>query len=250
MFIVYSAWRESVQDWLGAPEYSYSFVLNAMRGILEKLGVVVPIQNPYIEADQIYRRCLKKGEHCLYLSFAPPHKTHIELECPTIPIFAWEYPDIPNQMWGGNQRNNWNFVLRQTPHAITHSTYSSNAILKCMGDTFPVSIYPTPVWNGYYDLPLSSPNEIRKLNRGKGHFFIESGDRSNHHGKLSTALSTSAVVDPKDITFDSQSTEYSQLLVEDVVFCTVLNPSDSRKNWQKLFSHFVRHFEIKVTQHY
>jgi hypothetical protein len=97
---------------LGRPEYSYYFVLREFRPMLEKLGVVIDIRDPAREVDAIYTNCLEHHVPCVFLSFLPPNKTPIGLACPTVPVFAWEYGDLPGESFSGKARNDWRRVLK------------------------------------------------------------------------------------------------------------------------------------------
>src|SRR5688572_13307596 len=79
---------ESIVNDLGHSDYSYYFLLKAFRPVLQTLGTLVEVSDPWTEVDLIYEACRSRGEACTFLCFAPPHKSPIHLKCPTIPIFA------------------------------------------------------------------------------------------------------------------------------------------------------------------
>jgi hypothetical protein len=102
IIIIYSeTYKGAVAKRLGESEYSYYFVLKEYRPVLERLGIVVAVGDPANEVDALYRSAAAHGESCIFLSFTPPHQTLIDLECPTIPIFAWEFDTIPSEVWHG-----------------------------------------------------------------------------------------------------------------------------------------------------
>ncbi|KRE84593.1 hypothetical protein ASG75_11875 [Rhodanobacter sp. Soil772] len=140
--------QRSIGAHLGAPEYSYFFLLRAFSEVLAELGEVVQLENP-AEADAIHAQCLAVGERCVLLSFAPPHKTPLGLACPTIPVFAWEYPDIPQQIeeecWLDDPRHDWRYVLSRTGRAITLSSHTVAAVRRGMGPSFPIVAIPSPI---------------------------------------------------------------------------------------------------------
>ena len=133
---------------LGAAEYSYFFVLEYFRLMLEQYRErYVLIGDPEQEADVHYDAAVLSGEQCVLLSFAPPHRTFLNLRCPTIPVFAWEFDTLPNEVWDNDARNDWRSVLTELGHAITHSQYSADAIKRAMGEHFPVLAIPAPVFD-------------------------------------------------------------------------------------------------------
>jgi hypothetical protein len=84
---------------LGTPEYSYHFVHESFIGALTKFADVKRVYSAH-EANALWVESSARRENCVLLSFAPPNKTLMDLECPTIPVFAWEYP----QLAGGSGR--------------------------------------------------------------------------------------------------------------------------------------------------
>ncbi len=140
--------HHSIEKQLGTADYSYFFLLRAFSAVLEDLGDVVQVQNP-AEADAIHAQGKIDGETCVLLSFAPPHKTPLGLACPTVPVFAWEYPDIPERIeeasWKDDSRNDWRHVLACTGRAITLSNHTADAVRRSMGPDYPIAAIPPPV---------------------------------------------------------------------------------------------------------
>lgn len=169
LFIIYSATDESsIKDDLGLPEYSYYFVLKEFRPLLERLGRVEVVRYPEKEVDALYDECLANGEKCVFLSFSPPNKTLIHLRCPTIPVFAWEFDSLPNEVWDEDTRNDWTMVLRNLGRAIVHSRHTETVVRRQLGKDFPVVTLPAPVWDRfdafrkkYPPAAMAAPLELR-----------------------------------------------------------------------------------------
>ncbi|HEY8682981.1 MAG TPA: glycosyltransferase, partial [Rhodanobacter sp.] len=140
--------QRSIGQHLGAPEYSYFFLLRAFSGVLAELGEVIQLEDP-AQADIIHAQCLASGERCVLLSFAPPHKTPLGITCPTVPVFAWEYPDIPERIeeecWRHDPRHDWRHVLSRTGRAITLSSHTVAAVQRSMGASFPIVAIASPL---------------------------------------------------------------------------------------------------------
>jgi acetyltransferase-like isoleucine patch superfamily enzyme/glycosyltransferase involved in cell wall biosynthesis len=148
VYLVYSAIGQSnLRESLGRAEYSYFFVREIFRRALEKNGRVIVISDPPREVDKIFVDCEREGLRCIFLSFASPHGTFTGLRCPTVPVFAWEFDTIPNEVWSTDPRDDWRFVLSRMGCAITHSEYSAQAIRSAMGPDFPVVSIPAPLWD-------------------------------------------------------------------------------------------------------
>lgn len=145
-FIVHSQIAEdSIRDDLGRSEYSYYFALKAYQLALMELGSVERVRHPETEVDPIFKTCASHGEACVFLSFAPPHKIPLNLECPTVPVIAWGFGNIPDEVWDDNPRNDWRFVLVKFGCAITMSGYAARAITAALGPDFPVRAIAAPI---------------------------------------------------------------------------------------------------------
>jgi glycosyltransferase involved in cell wall biosynthesis len=150
IFIAYSqVSEEQLNHSLGMPEYSYYFVLRGFLPVLRELGQVILVSNPEQEVDAIYNDWLKRGEECVFISFSPPNKSITGLRCPTICVFAWEFDRIPDEVWDGDPKNDWRSVFADHGRTITLSRYSTDAVKKSMGQDFPVTSIPVPIWDAF-----------------------------------------------------------------------------------------------------
>ncbi len=189
IILVYTKFNSSnIQDNLGASEYSYYFVLNKFLPVLREIGQVHIIENPSTEVDKYYERALKDGLKCVFLCFTAPHNSFIDLKCPTIPVFAWEYDTIPNERWDGNDKNNWVWVLKKLGTGITHSNHSIEVFQREMGNAFPIIACPAPLEEHYF----SSKQQIVEKNPFQQFEFTptkEVIDSANlHFGQLSSEI--------------------------------------------------------------
>jgi len=148
-FILYSDVNDrSISQSLGRPEYSYYFVLKAYRPVLESLGRVHVVAST-ADVDPLYRQLLVAGEDSLFLSFTPPQKTPVDLECPTVCVVAWEFDSIPDEQWDNDPRQDWTQMLARHGRVITLSSHTARAIRRAMGEDFPVLVLPTPLWENF-----------------------------------------------------------------------------------------------------
>lgn len=158
LFIIYSATDESsIKSDLGMPEYSYYFVLKEFKPLLERMGRVEVVKRPEVEVDPLYDDCLANDEPCVFLSFSPPNKTLVTLRCPTIPVFAWEFDTLPDEVWDDDTRNDWTMVLRNLGRSIVHSRHTADVVRAQMGNAFPVVALPAPVWDRFADFRQKYP---------------------------------------------------------------------------------------------
>ncbi|MGC1303599.1 MAG: hypothetical protein WA840_14615 [Caulobacteraceae bacterium] len=243
---------------LGAPEYSYWFVRKSFRRILQRFGVVVPVADPERDADPIFTSAQAHGMGCVLLAFNPPQYTPVDLACPVIPVFAWEFDTIPDESWNANPREDWRYVLTRTQAAITHSTSAVKAVRDSMGQDYPIWSIPAPVFHGKAQhlstaRGLQPPTELVL----RGALGIDAGaidlrlfgpQRPVSDGARALRLLRGVISDP--------SRTPQVLTLDGVVYTAVLNPGDGRKNWVDLVAGFIWAFRatpdatlvLKLTQ--
>lgn len=218
---------------LGGPEYSYWFVLRQFRPLLERMGLVIFVRDPAREVDPLYRQFRARGEDCVFLCFEPPQKVPHLLECPTIPVFAWEFEDLPDEAWFGDPRNDWRTTLRATGRAITHSNHAVRVTRRAMGEDYPVACIPAPVWDHYARLadrlgPPGPPRELRiegrTIDSRTTDLDVYASPKRRQHGWAEL---------PQPVPTVTRTT------VGGVVYTAVFNPVDYRKNWMDMLAAFV-----------
>ena len=230
-FIVYCpTGADARSETRGDAEYGYAVVLKAFVPLLERFGEVHRVEDPARQVDSLYNAHLSKGEVSLFLSFAPPHRTTLGLRCPVIPVIAWEYPTIPSEVWDGERRHDWRWVLRQAGRAITLSHLAARAIKATMGADFPVIGLPAPVWDRQphlHHLP-SRPLTVRAAVEVDGFAFESRGVA------FSPGMTTPHPPEPGELPH--------RVELDGVVFTSVFSPKDGRKNWPDLVTAFLAAF--------
>ena len=224
---------------LGLPEYSYWFVRKAFRPMLDRFGVVVPVSKPEQDVDRIFRSARGQGQSCLYLSFNPPNLLAAGLKCPTVPVFAWEYDVIPNEAWNDDPANDWAHVLADAPAAITHSRFSVEAVKRALGPDYPIWSIPAPVFDRQAGKAASARGwrEAVELELGSALVFdtrtldlslFAYGDDARR--LLQATASSDAGRPPR------------RVRLQGVIYTSVFNPVDGRKNWHDMMAGFIYAF--------
>ncbi len=244
--------QHTIAQNLGRSEYSYYFVLKEYRPVLERLGRVVEVADPQREVDVLYRECLDRGEPCVFLSFSPPHRTPVHLACPTLPVFAWEFSTIPNEAFAGEPRNDWRTVLHACGAAITHSSYTVNAVREAMGAAYPIVAVPAPVWDRF----AARGAQLQRHPEGESFRLKIRGLVVDSRVLDLNAFGPKHLRRGKGIDFAAPVTE-QELVLDGVVYTSVFNPGDGRKNWEDMLSAFCVSFRdvddatlvLKLTHH-
>jgi glycosyltransferase involved in cell wall biosynthesis len=217
---------------LGCPEYSYRFVIREFLPLLHEFGKVIDIADPEQEVDAIHSACLARGEQCLFLCFMPPGKTPFRLSCPTIPVFAWEYDNLPNEAYRGRPRNDWTRVLARLGCAITHSSFVAERTRAALGQDFRIACIPAPLWDRMQNLPAprGGPRCLAFRGLAIDSSAIELSSYSRYALKSTAADEASIPADLPD--------EPVTMRLEGVVYTSIFNPQDGRKNWPTMISAF------------
>lgn len=134
---------ETIEQRLGKAEYSYYFIYKKYLPAMKRLGTLVAVNDPATEVDRIYRE--NPDEQCIFLSFSPPHRTLLELDCPTVCVFAWEFSTIPEEHWNDKPEYNWARVLHQLGNALTISEYAAEVVRKAIPQGLNLAVLPAAV---------------------------------------------------------------------------------------------------------
>jgi glycosyltransferase involved in cell wall biosynthesis len=244
--------QHTIAQNLGRSEYSYYFVLKEYRPVLEQLGRVVEVSDPQTEVDALYLDALSRGEDCVFLSFSPPHRTPVHLACPTLPVFAWEFSTIPNEPFAGEPRNDWRTVLQACGAAITHSSYTVNAVHEAMGADYPIIAVPAPVWDRF----SARGAQLQRQPTAHQVRLTIKGLVADSRTLDLRAFGPEASREGEGIDFTATPGEQA-LLLDGVIYTSVFNPGDGRKNWEDMLSAFCVTFRevedatlvLKLTHH-
>lgn len=283
--------QSQIQSSLGKPEYSYYFLLKEFLPALELVGQVVEVASSE-EVDDLYQQYRSQGESVIFLSVSPPHQTPVDLACPTVCMFAWEFDTLPNEAWDDEPRNSWCYVFDRIAGAICTSKETQQLVIQD-APGFPVEAIPAPVWDRYAHLVVpdgaiprlgeryfsfsgylidsailglsadglasetqhlapenSLPEEINSPAEEADNFWTKSKKiyhlwreeiyKKNTpvpHEKLD--IKFTPVDEPASVPAGVIFTETPlNLQVTGVVYTTVLNPADSRKNWTEIITAF------------
>ncbi|WP_164931857.1 glycosyltransferase [Dyella sp. M7H15-1] len=217
---------------LGRPEYSYRFVLNEFKPLLEQIGTVIEVTHPELEVDAIYADAVARGEPCVFLCFLPPSKTPIHLACPTVPVFAWEFETLPDEAFNGKPRNDWRRVLGRLGAALSHSSYTVNRTRAALGANFAIESIPAPLWDRMQSVQRAvEPSRVLSV---KG--LVIDSTRTDLYAYRKRALQDAS---PNVLPLPSNIQEHQDHIdLDGIVYTAIFNPGDARKNWLMMINAF------------
>lgn len=276
--------QSTIQSSLGKPEYSYFFLLKEFLPALESLGTVVTVKN-IAEIDNFYEKYRAAGEQVVFLSFSPPHQTPLGLKCPTVSVFAWEFDSLPtlegcedtSDDWGDDPRNDWGHVFERISGAIATSLEAAELVRNSCPKGSPVIGLPAPVWARYKDVAPEQgwlPDRLRRRLSFSGEVIdsrqLKLDPESIIYRKTPEAIRLSKALLrgwwrevrlPRVGRGQSCSAENPVVVetidLDGVVYVSVLNPNDGRKNWIDMVTAFCWAFRevedvtlvLKMTHH-
>lgn len=275
LILVYSETNASnIATRIGMPEYSYYFVLKWLLPVLGKIGDVKIILDPAIEADTEYQKARQQGRDCVLFSFAPPHRTVLPKHCPVVPLVAWEFERIPDYQWDKNPYNDWRALFHKTGIAITHSEFARQAILRAMGEDYPVWSIPSPVWDCFAErgqrthreggrvpgtgldlhikgmlldsatfMPTEPPTAAITAQRPREDKVLRKLRRAARRRRSLQKLISRITRKPLDTYTSSPYSGAHHVRAKGVIYTSILNPRDGRKNWGDIGTAFVSCFQ-------
>jgi glycosyltransferase involved in cell wall biosynthesis len=147
---------------LGHADYSYGFVLQALVPVLERVGSWRLVPRP--ESSLVYAaaRAAADGFRPIHLSLCPLQAAYLTPAVPTILFPFWEFPRIPDRDFGFDTRQNWGRLARSADLLLTACRLTADAFQRA-GVGVPVGIVPVPVAPESFLVPDWHPEHIWTL---------------------------------------------------------------------------------------
>jgi hypothetical protein len=256
---------------VGREAYSYRYVYRAFAPLLSRWGLVVELTRPESRLDYALRQARRQGRDAVHLSFLPLHLAYLTGTAPNIAFPNWEFPHIPTTDLGGNPRNNWARIADHCTLLVTHCRATRDAFLRA-GVRTPVRWVPVPVEADYFRLPFWQPDQavelacpcylfpqqeappgqrpetgaddgvrlsFRQRVRGLYRACVKPYLPAQVGRTVARAARLACVAPPRTEDPELPYRTNDRLRLSGVVYTTVLNPYDPRKNWQDLLTAYL-----------
>jgi glycosyltransferase involved in cell wall biosynthesis len=147
---------------MGSADYSYAFVLKALTPVLDQLGTWRLIGLPESSLAFAAHRAAAEGSRPIHLALHPPQNGYFTPAVPTVLFPFWEFPRIPDRDFGHDTRQNWSRMCRGASLILTACRFTAEAIrragINCPVEVVPVPLPPEPfalpAWDGRFTLSL------------------------------------------------------------------------------------------------
>ena len=137
---------------LGTPGYSYDFVAKLFAPLFQRLGRFTEIKNPKNDLDGVIQNELRENRDPVHVVFRPFQDAHLAPNVHNVLVPAWEFPDIPNEAFDGNPQNNWVETANRCSLILVGGPFTKKAF-ESAGIKTPIRIVPVPIPKKYFALP-------------------------------------------------------------------------------------------------
>lgn len=257
---------------IGLAAYSYPYVARAFLPLLRGWGETALVTRPESSLDHALWRQRRQGRDPLHLSFSPLHATYLTAQAVNVCFPFWEYPDVPDRADGYGLRGNWIHIANHADLLLTACTFTRQAFERA-GLRTPAHVVPVPVRPDYFHVPPWQPGQRVRLD-GPCYVFPQEQTpavavdhwmpqdqrplsvreslqalyrghiRPRLPGRLDACLTavhhaarTFRTACKNEVAIAHPVTPHLDL--DGIVFTTVLNPCDRRKNLKDLLSAFL-----------
>jgi hypothetical protein len=275
IFTTSSFTSREMPDRCGDDCYSYFFVQRAFLPLLERHGDVAEVDQPQTRLDEAVADARRRRLAPLHLSFLPPQYMPLASDAPNVAFPFWEYPDVPDYDVAGKPENNWARMANRLDLLVTACDFTRDAFRRA-GVTTPAHVVPVPVADDYFQLadwqpgertaldcacyllPAAGRSAARVAGRRAAARAVVTGARDRLRGvyhrrvrpRLPAVLhrglahSTRRVAgQPVALPSDPFPLPYAasdRLELSGIIYTSILNPFDIRKNWRGLVEGFLR----------
>lgn len=235
LFTTSSFSQREVADRCGDEGYSYCFVERAFLRLLRGWAPVNETSNlpggllPYLEQSR------REGKTPVRLSFLPLHHVTVVPGARNVAFPFWEYPDIPNQDIGGDPRQNWCRAAARLDLILTACEFTRQAFRRA-GVNTPIEVVPVPIAGGQFSIENWDPGQRVSLECPC--YVLPQRPTTPRVNELVRRLAARTVwAKAERLTVPFVASD--RLELSGVVYSTVLNPFDERKNWRGIIDAFV-----------
>jgi glycosyltransferase involved in cell wall biosynthesis len=257
---------------IGHEAYSYHFVFKSLAPLLARWGTVQDIDRPESRLDYAIWNARKHNREPFHLSLLPLHMTYLTPHAPAAAFPFWEFPDIPNINLENNPRNNWVQIANRLDLLLTSCRFTRDSFLRA-GVTTPIEVVPVPIRDDYFQvrdwqagqqIVLDTPAYVfpePQTPQAPANPWIQGGGvkamllaQVRHGYKVAVRPRLPAFFDRSmslafrlahlyRIAHKAETQILAQpsprLTLEGIVYSTILNPFDERKNWTDLLTGYL-----------
>lgn len=264
---------------LGAADYSYGFVLKALGSVLDRVGSWELVNRPESRLAAVAARAAIDGHRPIHLALRPLQSAYLSPVVPTILFPFWEFPRVPDRDFGFDTHQNWARIASRADLIVTACRLTAESFERA-GVGVPVAIVPVPVAPASFEVPDWHPDhswtvscrhvswggealghagaisppavaDLREAMPLRGLPRIERGLRRRYHRYVRPWLSDTAAhrirrakqTLVRRAELPPPRIEPSPLTLSGLVYTSIFNLGDLRKNPRDMLSAFLLAFQ-------
>jgi len=264
---------------LGTAGYSYDVVLSLFLPLIEQYGKVIKVQNSIANVADAAQALRAEGLKPIHLTFLPFQDITVCEGIPNIVAPAWEFPDVPDHEFDGNPQNDWPATAHRCDMILVGGPFTETSLrragvrtpIRIVQIPTPIGYFELPPWssdtvkliqcpcrvypNDGEAIPIrppkSSPRRFsqvkplrratRAVERGVKHCTIGLFGESRYR-QLSSSIKHRRQrkhTARRQIAKTLYVANHPDLELSGIVYTSIFNPGDGRKNWTDLLTAFL-----------
>jgi len=233
---------------MGSASYSYYYVYQSFVPLLRRWGHVVETVRPREQVDTVVRQ---QRSPVLHLGFLPLDFFHPAAAARNVAFPFWDFPDVPDYALGGDPHEDWVGIANRLDLILTASEFTREAFVRA-GVRTPVRLVPVPVRAAYLEMPAWTPgqavtidcpcyvapdagDDVRTPASAARRLYRQRVRGHLPHRYVDALGGLARAMKPRPVACRATST----LTLSGVVFTSILNPFDQRKNWPDLLTAYL-----------
>jgi glycosyltransferase involved in cell wall biosynthesis len=137
---------------LGTAGYSYDFVARLFTPLLQRWGKLVEVRSSQGGLQRAVSAARNQGLEPIHVSFRPFQDAPSTPLAANVVVPAWEFPDIPDHAFDGNPQNNWVAAANRCSLVLVGGPFTAKT-LAAAGVRSPIRIVPVPTPEPYFHMP-------------------------------------------------------------------------------------------------
>lgn len=231
---------------LGAAGYSHDFVAKLFSQLLSRWGKVVPVPEPKKNLEAAAQEARDQGFDPVHFSVLPFQDVSLSQTIPNVVMPAWEFPEVPDHGFDGNPQNDWPATADRCDLVLVSGPFTEQALRRGNAKV-PIRFVQVPTPDEFFSVPDWVPGQKISIDCPAFVFpqpTIQAATASLlwrwYEGATSLfrtwgwARHTSF---GERMALPYQST--SPIDLSGIVYTSVFNPYDGRKNWKDLLTGFL-----------
>lgn len=231
---------------LGTAGYSHDFVAKLFSQLLSRWGKVVHVPDPKKNLELAAQEVRDQGLDPVHLSVLPFQDVCLAKSMPNVVMPAWEFPDVPDHGFDDNPQNDWPATADRCDLVLVSGPFTEQALRRGNAKA-PIRFVQVPTPDDYFSVSDWKLGQKICIDC-PAYVFPQAADELSASSILGRCYqhvqfqfrtwqrARRARLDGR-LALPYQSSSSAEL--SGIVYTSVFNPEDGRKNWTDLLTGFL-----------